>query len=601
MNKIFIELLPLVISLVLSTFILRRSQMRSERGPVMLGGIVIFPILLIALCLTLGISRWLEYYQLFEVNLGISGDRILQLIAGAALLYITGIKTDFHGTWAHTKFLTLLAATALFPLSGLWIRDLQGIFGVHALSPWVGIPLTVLLSVFITEAVALLDDIDGLGMGVVSIMLTIFMGLSIHFCFTLGILVTSAGLGISLVYSFVKMFHSDWSKTFVGYAGSYPMGYILAYATLALIHPAGIQMPGGTLMIVLGIVLVPLWDLLRTLYRRIREGRSLLSQDRNQLQHRLLRMGIPASLTPLAIIFLITFFATLNTVWAILEWDLTLLLLTDIALMTGLQFLITYLIRRRETRLQQSEWIMTYGREAWEADTPEDIIRRKREQFGTMGLPSQYILGDETEFIPDGMSGFERNLKRAIDLLVSAVLLLIFSPVFLLCYLLIKWDDHGPAIYAQERIGRFGRPFRIYKFRSMRTDAEAMGPTLSHAGGDDDPRLTRIGRFLRAHHLDELPQLWNVFVGDMAFIGYRPERKFFIDQIMQHDPRYTMLYQIRPGVTSYATLYNGYTDTMEKMLRRLTYDLYYLEHRSFWFDLRILWQTFISIVFGKKF
>lgn len=135
----------------------------------------------------------------------------------------------------------------------------------------------------------------------------------------------------------------------------------------------------------------------------------------------------------------------------------------------------------------------------------------------------------------------------------------------------------------------------------MRLDAEKRGPALSHAGGEDDPRITKVGKFLRAHHLDELPQLWNVFVGDMSFIGYRPERKFFIDQIMEHDPRYSFLYQIRPGVTSYATLYNGYTDTMEKMLRRLSYDLYYLEHRSFWFDLRILSLTFLNIVFGKKF
>ena len=105
----------------------------------------------------------------------------------------------------------------------------------------------------------------------------------------------------------------------------------------------------------------------------------------------------------------------------------------------------------------------------------------------------------------------------------------------------------------------------------------------------------------RKHHLDELPQLWNVFIGEMAFIGPRPERKFYIDQIMQYDPRYRYLYQIRPGVTSYATLYNGYTDTMEKMLRRLRYDLFYLEHRSWWFDFKILWMTFFSIVFGKKF
>ena len=130
-------------------------------------------------------------------------------------------------------------------------------------------------------------------------------------------------------------------------------------------------------------------------------------------------------------------------------------------------------------------------------------------------------------------------------------------------------------------------------------DAEKNGPALFDSENDD--RLTHIGRFLREHHLDELPQLWNVFKGDMSFIGPRPERKFFIDQIMMHDSRYELLYQIRPGVTSYATLYNGYTDTMEKMLRRLEYDLYYLEHYSLLTDAKILFKTFVSIVFGKKF
>ena len=135
----------------------------------------------------------------------------------------------------------------------------------------------------------------------------------------------------------------------------------------------------------------------------------------------------------------------------------------------------------------------------------------------------------------------------------------------------------------------------------MRLDAEKFGPQLSHTGGGKDSRLTKTGRFIRAHHLDELPQLYNVLRGDMAFIGPRPERKFYIDQILEHDKRYTYLYQIRPGVTSYATLYNGYTDTMEKMLRRLEYDLYYLGHRSWWFDFKILLNTFCSIVLGKKF
>ena len=205
----------------------------------------------------------------------------------------------------------------------------------------------------------------------------------------------------------------------------------------------------------------------------------------------------------------------------------------------------------------------------------------------------------DERFIPDGMNGFERNVKRIVDCMIAVILLILFSPLFLICYLAVKSEDGGPAIFKQERIGRFGRPFYIYKFRSMRLDAEKHGPAL-YAGGKDG-RLTRIGKFLREHHLDELPQLWNVFCGDMAFIGPRPERQFFIDQIMKEDPRYRFLFQIRPGVTSYATLYNGYTDTLEKMVRRLRYDLFYLEHRSWGFDFKILFMTFMSIVFGKKF
>lgn len=205
------------------------------------------------------------------------------------------------------------------------------------------------------------------------------------------------------------------------------------------------------------------------------------------------------------------------------------------------------------------------------------------------------------EFIKDGMSGFARNSKRMVDCGMSFVAMIVFSPLFLLCWAAIRLEDRGPAIFRQERIGRFGKPFYIYKFRSMRLDAEKMGPQLSKSCGEGDPRLTKVGRFIRAHHLDELPQLFNVFIGDMAFIGPRPERKFYIDQIMEYDRRYEYLYQIRPGVTSYATLYNGYCDNMAKMLRRLEYDLYYLGHRSWWLDFKILSNTFCSIVFGKKF
>ena len=191
------------------------------------------------------------------------------------------------------------------------------------------------------------------------------------------------------------------------------------------------------------------------------------------------------------------------------------------------------------------------------------------------------------------------DAKRIIDFLIAAGCLIIFSPLFLICYIAVKWEDGGPAFYQQERIGLHGKPFFIYKFRSMRVDAEKDGSALYQH--EKDERMTKVGKFLRDHHLDELPQLWNVLKGDMAFIGPRPERQYYIDQIVQRNPRYTELYQIRPGVTSYATLYNGYTDTLEKMLKRLELDLYYLEHRSWWFDMKILFKTFISIVFGKKF
>lgn len=203
------------------------------------------------------------------------------------------------------------------------------------------------------------------------------------------------------------------------------------------------------------------------------------------------------------------------------------------------------------------------------------------------------------EYIFDGMSGIGRRLKRFSDFFIALFCIIIFSPLFLICYILVKREDKGVAIFKQERIGRFGRPFYIYKFRSMKEDAECNGPELFQH--ENDTRLTQIGKFLRSHHLDELPQLWNVLKGDMSFVGPRPERKYYIDKIIQHDNRYTYLYQIRPGVTSYATLYNGYTDTMEKMLRRLELDLYYLEHRSWWFDIKILTNTFLNIAIGKKF
>lgn len=203
-------------------------------------------------------------------------------------------------------------------------------------------------------------------------------------------------------------------------------------------------------------------------------------------------------------------------------------------------------------------------------------------------------------YIYDGMNAFEREVKRLFDFIGAFFCLIITSPLFLICYIVIKREDKdGPVIYKQERIGRFGRPFTIYKFRSMIVNAEENGPKLYNES--EDNRLTKAGKFLRSHHLDELPQLWNVLKGDMSFVGPRPERKFYIDQIIAKDDRYKFLYQIRPGVTSYATLYNGYTDTIEKMLKRLEMDLDYLKRRSWWEDFKIMFLTVMHVAVGKKF
>lgn len=190
-------------------------------------------------------------------------------------------------------------------------------------------------------------------------------------------------------------------------------------------------------------------------------------------------------------------------------------------------------------------------------------------------------------------------VKRVFDFLLAAVSMVLFSPVCLLIYIAIRHEDGSPAIFRQQRIGYRGKAFMLYKFRSMKVTSESDGtPVLCQK---DDDRLTRVGAFIRTHHLDEFPQLWNVLRGDMSFVGPRPERRYFINQIMRHNPDYTLLYQLRPGLFSKATLYNGYTDTMEKMLTRLDMDLDYLEHCSLWLDLKIIFLTAASILLGKKF
>ena len=195
------------------------------------------------------------------------------------------------------------------------------------------------------------------------------------------------------------------------------------------------------------------------------------------------------------------------------------------------------------------------------------------------------------------MTDAELCIKRAFDILICAVGLIIISPLLLIIALLVRLDSKGAILYSQERIGLYGMPFRIYKFRTMVENAEAGGvPQVTH---DNDPRITRVGHWLRKYRLDELPQLWNILRGDMSIVGPRPERPYFVEQIMKEAPYYCLLYKVRPGLTSWGPIRVGYTDTMEKMIERLNCDVVYVENMSLLLDMKILFFTVGVIVKGK--
>ena len=195
------------------------------------------------------------------------------------------------------------------------------------------------------------------------------------------------------------------------------------------------------------------------------------------------------------------------------------------------------------------------------------------------------------------MTDAELCIKRAFDIVASALGLILLSPLFALIALQVKRSSRGPVLYRRERIGLYGLPFHIYKFRTMVTDAEADGvPQITH---DNDPRITKIGHWLRKYRLDELPQLWNILRGDMSIVGPRPERPFFIEQIMKEAPYYCLLYKVRPGLTSWGPIRVGYTDTTEKMIERLNCDIVYVENMSLLLDLKILFFTTGVIIKGK--
>ena len=197
---------------------------------------------------------------------------------------------------------------------------------------------------------------------------------------------------------------------------------------------------------------------------------------------------------------------------------------------------------------------------------------------------------------PDLMPDWQRVCKRFIDIIVAGIALLVLSPFLLFTALMVKLSSNGPIIYKQQRIGLFGRPFYIYKFRSMFVDAEVKGPALS---SKTDARITKWGRFMRKWRVDEVPQFFNILKGDMSLVGPRPERKHYIDIISTTRPHYKYLHKVKPGLTSWGMVQFGYAENVEEMIERMRYDLLYIENCSLALDVKIILYTFIVIVQGR--